>query len=451
MSSGFSSQEEAASIVRNLRLHGYESYFAGGCVRDRVMNRQPKDYDIATSATPQEIAALFPNTIGVGASFGVMIVLGQSGQYEVATFRTDMGYSDGRHPDAVRFSSAREDAQRRDFTLNGMFYDPLEDRVIDHVGGCADIEGKTIRAIGDPLHRFKEDRLRMLRAVRFAARFGFGIETETYKAIVLQASAIHCVSAERIRDEMTKILIGPRAGWALRCLLETGLLREILPEIAALSGVRQPQQFHPEGDVFEHTCVLLDRMVEPTNVLAWAGLLHDVGKPATYHEAPDRIRFHNHHLVGAKMADEICLRLKFSNEERAQIVACVENHMAFMNVQVMRPSTLKRLLRRPTFNDELELHRLDCLASHGDISNFVFLEKALEGFAEEEIRPPRLITGKDLIEAGYNPGPRFKEILEEVETLQLENKLHNHDEAMKWVLENYQQEKLKSPRGGDSI
>ncbi len=373
-----------------------------------------------------------------------MIVLGQAGQYEVATFRTDVGYSDGRHPDAVRFSSAREDARRRDFTLNGMFYDPVEDKVIDYVGGCADIERKTIRAIGDPLHRFEEDRLRMLRAVRFAARFGFDIEEKTYNALVSQASEIHCVSAERIRDEMTKILVGPRAGWAVRCLRETGLLREILPEIAALYGVRQPEQFHPEGDVFEHTCILLDRMVQPTNVLAWAGLLHDVGKPATYHEAPDRIRFHNHPLVGARMADEICLRLKFSNEERGQIVACVENHMAFMNVQVMRPSTLKRLLRRPTFNDELELHRLDCLASHGDISNVDFLRKALENFRDEEIRPPRLITGNDLIKAGFKPGPRFKEILEEVETLQLENKLHDHDKAMEWVLENHQKENPKS-------
>jgi poly(A) polymerase len=431
-------EETAVSIVKKLRDHGYESYFAGGCVRDKYMNIEPKDYDIATRAEPHEVAAIFTHTLSVGAHFGVMIVLKGQTQYEVATFRSDHGYSDGRHPDEVRFTTAEEDARRRDFTLNGMLYDPLSGKLVDFVHGCEDIHARIIRAIGDPDTRFSEDYLRMVRAVRFSARFGFSIEPRTLAAITLHASSIVKVSPERIHDELTKILTGPRAGTALRLLHECGLLVHLLKEVADMVGVKQPEAFHPEGSVFNHVCLMLDMLESPSEVLAWSVLLHDVGKPATFYEAKDRIRFHNHNRVGALISVSIAKRLRFSNDLADAVEACVDNHMNFMNVVKMRPSTLKRLLRRPTFIDELELHRLDCLASHGDISNWEFLKEKTLTLKAEEIRPVPLINGKDLIALGYKPGPLFKKILHDVESLQLEDAFSDKQAALEWVQNNFE-------------
>ena len=437
MSGILPAEETAVSIVTKLQKNGFESYFAGGCVRDKLMNRNPEDFDIATQATPEEIAKLFSNTIPVGSSFGVMVVVKKGIQYEVATFRNEHGYSDGRHPDIVQFTTPEEDASRRDFTINGMFFNPLENKIIDYVNGQEDIKNKIIRAIGDPDKRFTEDRLRLMRAIRFAVRLNFSIEKNTWNAIKANAEHINTISPERIREETTKILMGPRAGIAVKLLQKAGLLKMILPEAEAMIGVEQPVEYHPEGDVFEHTCLLLDGMHEPDEILAWAAFLHDIGKPVTYRRAKDRIRFNNHNRAGSIMAEKICRRLRFSNESTDAICNCIDNHMNFMHVRNMRPSTLKRLIRRPTFFNELELHRLDCESSHGDISNWEFLKEKSSLYKEEEIRPDPLINGHDLIKAGYKPGRLFKEILNEVESLQLEDRITDKEQAIKWVLENY--------------
>lgn len=437
MPAGKPDMKTAAAIVEHLKSNGYRSYLAGGCVRDFVMNQKPKDFDIATAATPDEITGLFRRTVPLGARFGVIIIIKDRAQYEVATFRTDHGYSDGRRPDKVCFSSPEEDARRRDFTLNGMFFDPAEKKVIDYVDGQKDIDRRIIRAIGSADERFSEDRLRMLRAVRFSARFNFSIEKNTMEAIRKHRREIRSVSPERLREEITKMLTDPNPGKAFRCLRETGLLQEVLPEVDDMVGVNQPPQYHPEGDVFEHTCLMLDGLKSPSEVLAWSVLLHDVGKPPTYREASDRIRFHNHNRVGAKITERICRRLRFSNDMRDAIFTCVDNHMNFMNVQVMRQSTLKKLLRRLTFRDELALHKLDCQASHGDLSNWAFLTEKASTFKEQEIRPDPVINGEDLIKAGYKPGPVFKEMLSGVENMQLENKIHTRKEAINWIKENY--------------
>jgi poly(A) polymerase len=431
-------KEFAAQIVRTLREAGHQAYFVGGCVRDLLLGREPADYDVTTEATPDEVMRIFPETYAVGAQFGVVLVpVRDAGgnTVEVATFRSDIGYTDGRHPDQVRFSkSAQEDVERRDFTINGLLLDPINDAVLDFVGGRKDLEAKIIRTIGEPQLRFAEDKLRMLRAVRFAARFGYNIGPETFAAIQKLAVAIHQVSCERVRDELTKMLTEGHARQAFLLLDETCLLREVLPEISAMKGVQQPAKYHPEGDVFAHTLLLLEGLPHPCPPsLAWGALLHDVGKPPTFRMAPDRIRFDNHVDVGVKMAEEICRRLRFSNDDTEQILALVANHMRFSHVSQMKESTFKKFVRMRHFEDHIELHRLDCQASHRDLTSYNFTRERIAAIPPETIRPAPLISGDDLIAAGYPPGPRFKEILSLVEDAQLEGRLQSKDSAMEYV------------------
>jgi len=445
-------KQQAAEIVSILRTRGHEAYFAGGCVRDLLLGREPADYDVATSATPQQVMQIFPQTFAVGEQFGVVLVPqsgatgvparpGEHGKRsaEVATFRSDVGYSDGRHPDEVRFTKdPSEDVQRRDFTINGMMLDPANNQILDFVGGQEDLKAGVVRAIGDPERRFTEDKLRMLRAVRFAARFDYKIDPATMLAIQHTAPQIHQVSCERVREELTKMLTEGRARPAFELLDTTALLPEVLPEIAAMKGVEQPPQYHPEGDVFVHTLLLLEKL-QPgasgfvSKTLAWGALLHDVGKPPTFRVAPDRIRFDGHVEVGVKMAAEICRRLRFSNGETDQILALVDNHMRFADVQRMKQSTLKKFLRLPAFDEHLELHRIDCLSSHGQLDSYEYSREQLHSMPPESIRPTPLITGQDLIEAGYEPGPRFKEVLGAVEDAQLEGRLTSREAAMEYV------------------
>ncbi len=418
----------------------------GGCVRDILLGRQPADYDVATSATPDEVMRIFPRTYGVGAQFGVVLVPAdekEGATTEVATFRSDGLYSDGRHPDEVRFTkSAEEDVRRRDFTINGLLFDPLKEAgdnaVLDFVGGRDDIKAGVIRTIGDPAHRFQEDKLRMLRAVRFAARFGYQIVPETMAAIQKLAPAVSQVSQERVRDELTKMLTEGRARRAFELLDESRLLVEVLPEVARYKGVEQPPQYHPEGDVWTHTLMMLEGLpagASPT--LAWGVLLHDVGKPPTFRRAPDRIRFDNHADIGAKMAESIGRRLRMSNDDIERIVSIVAQHMKFPELPKMRESTLKRFLRQPRFEEHLEMHRLDCLGSHRDLGLYEFAQQKLATIPEEQIRPTLFVTGDDLIAAGYPPGPRFKQMLAEVEDAQLEGVIHSRDEAMEFVRQRF--------------
>ncbi|HXM21547.1 MAG TPA: CCA tRNA nucleotidyltransferase [Terriglobales bacterium] len=450
----------AISIVRTLRERGYKAYLVGGCVRDLLLGREPADYDVTTDATPDEVMRIFPDTYAVGAQFGVVLVplperdvasnvctetsggrdvagyvSAKANVVEVATFRSDIGYSDGRHPDQVRFSKdPREDVERRDFTVNGLLLDPVTNQVLDFVGGRKDLEAGIIRTIGNPELRFAEDKLRMLRAVRFAARFGYAIEPKTFRAIQKLASQIGQVSRERVRDELSKMLTEGHARQAFLLLDETGLLHEVLPEIEAMKGVEQPPQFHPEGDVFVHTLLLLDKLPHPCPItLAWGALLHDVGKPATFRVAPDRIRFDGHVDVGVKIAEEICGRLRFSHDDTDQILALVDNHMRFAHVQQMKESTFKRFVRMPRFDEHLQLHRMDCQSGHGDLTSYNFTREKMASMPPEIMRPAPLITGDDLIAAGYQPGPQFKEILSAVEDGQLEGRLRGSDEAMAFV------------------
>ncbi len=440
-------KQHAAEIVRTLRQRGHQAYFAGGCVRDLLLGREPADYDVATDATPTKVMQTFPQTLAVGEQFGVVLVplarddhsgTGEDARrstVEVATFRSDVGYSDGRHPDEVRFTKdPREDVQRRDFTINGMMLDPATNEILDFVGGQADLKTGIIRAIGDPERRFGEDKLRMLRAVRFAARFEYQIDPATMTAIQHLAPKIHQVSCERVREELTKMLTEGRAQRAFQLLDSTALLPEILREIAAMKGVEQPPQFHPEGDVFVHTLLLLEKLPAGcSKTLAWGALLHDVGKPPTFRVAPDRIRFDGHVEVGVKMAAEICRRLRFSNDETDQILALVANHMRFADVERMNQSTLKKFLRLPAFDEHLELHRIDCLSSHGQLDAYEYSREQLRSMPPEAFRPTPLITGQDLIEAGYEPGSRFKEVLAAVEDAQLEGRLASREAAMEYV------------------
>jgi poly(A) polymerase len=422
----------ALKIVRTLKEKGYEAYFVGGCVRDLLRKKAPKDFDIATNALPEAVQKLFPKTVPVGVQFGVILVVEEGQTFEVATFRADKGYRDGRRPTGVRFTDAEEDARRRDFTVNGVFYDPVKRRVMDWVGGGKDLRKKIIRAIGNPLKRFAEDKLRMLRAVRFASVLGFKIEPKTYAAVKKLAKEIHKVSHERVRDELVKMFTGPDPARALTLLDQTGLLKEVLPEVARMKGVRQPRKFHPEGDVFVHTRLLLEQLENPSVVLAFGCLLHDVGKPATYRRS-DRIRFNGHDRVGARMTEKILDRLRFSNELKQKIAACVEGHMRFKDVKAMRQSTLKKFMQRGTFDTELEQHRVDCLASHGDLSNWRFLKKKVSLLSKEEIKPKPLINGKDVLGLGYAEGPVIGKILRAVEEAQLENKLRTKEEALAWI------------------
>jgi poly(A) polymerase len=444
--------EQATRIVKTLRGRGFSAYLAGGCVRDLLLGREAADYDVATSATPQEVMRLFPQTYAVGAQFGVVLVPihrdtpeGERDNYtiEVATFRSDGAYSDGRHPDQVQFSTeARLDVQRRDFTINGLLLDPVTQEVLDYVGGRDDLESRVIRAIGDPRLRFSEDKLRLLRAVRFAARFGYAIEDKTFAAIGELAPQIHQVSQERIRDEILKMLTEGRARRAFELLDQTGLLEQVLPEVKKMRGVQQPPQFHPEGDVWVHTLMLLEGLpAGSSKTLALGALLHDVGKPPTFRVAADRIRFDQHDEVGTRMAAAICRRFRLSKEETEQVCALVANHMRFGNVMRMKESTLKRFFRLPRFDEHLELHRLDCMSSHRDLELYNFAREKLSSMPAEQIRPRPLITGDDLIAAGYQPGPEFKELLTAVEDAQLEGTISTKEEAMELV-----REKSRQPR-----
>ena len=456
----------AISIIRTLRERGHQAYLVGGCVRDILLGREPADYDVSTDATPDEVMRIFPRTWAVGAQFGVVLVpvdeqisrspdlqvppsgvsadqvdqlASRAHAIEVATFRSDGLYTDGRHPDQVTYSKeAREDVQRRDFTINGLLLDPMDSQVLDYVGGQRDLEQKIIRTIGPPERRFGEDKLRMLRAIRFAARFGYDVDSDTFAAIQRLAPQIHQVSRERVRDELTKMLTEGHARPAFELLDRSGLLREVLPEIEKMKGVAQPPQYHPEGDVWTHTLMLLEQLKQGCpRTLAWGALLHDVGKPPTFRVAPDRIRFDNHVEVGEAMAQEICRRLRMSNDDTAQIVALVGNHMRFGDTFKMKPSTLKRFLRLPFFAEHLEMHRLDCLASHGNLEVHSFLVQKLADTPESEIRPQPLVTGHDLIEMGHPPGPRFREIMAALEDLQLEGRLTSREQALAYVRQEF--------------
>jgi poly(A) polymerase len=471
--------DAALNIIAALRAAGYEAYLAGGCVRDMLLGREPKDYDVATSATPDVVLDMFPRTFAVGAHFGVVLVASGGGEdtagaddaqqdesrylvTEVATFRSDGAYSDGRHPDAVRYtSSAEEDVRRRDFTINGLLLDPerlfpqglkpglfdefdvraeartLHEAVIDHVGGLADLEAGIVRAIGQPEQRFEEDHLRMLRAVRFTARFGFELDAATAAAMRRFAARINAVSRERVRDELTKMLTEGHARRAFELLDETGLLVEVLPEVARMKGVEQPPQFHPEGDVWTHTLLLLGQLeADCPFTLAWGGLLHDVGKPPTFVRA-DRIRFNGHVDVGVAMSAEICRRFRFSNDESRQILSLVENHMRFADAQHMKTSTLKRFFRLENFPEHLRLHRMDCMAGSGNLDHWNFVRERYESMPQEAVRPQPLVTGRELITAGYRPGEGFREMLRAVEDAQLDGVITTSSEALELVRERF--------------
>ena len=506
--------DAALRIIATLRAAGHQAFLAGGCVRDLLLGREPKDYDVATSATPDVVLAMFPRTFAVGAHFGVVLVADSDGSIasdetgaelskpeygitEVATFRSDGAYSDGRHPDSVRYTtSAEEDVRRRDFTINGLLlnverifpqgllpdcivdqsardHEPtsgaearvdsavfvrgvkppppyglcssaefegrtLQTAVIDYVDGVADLDAGIVRAIGQPSARFEEDHLRMLRAVRFAARFSFEIESNTKLAIRSLAAKTKAVSRERVRDELTKKLIEGHARRAFELLDATGLLAEVLPEIAKMKGVEQPPQFHPEGDVWVHTLMLLEQLpADCSFTLAWGALLHDVGKPPTFRVGPDRIRFDGHVEVGVAMAAEICRRFRFSNDETHQILALVDNHMRFADAPRMKASTLKRFFRLENFPEHLALHRMDCMAASGNLDHWNFVSERYETMPAEAVRPQSLITGRELIAAGYKPGAGFKEMLRAVEDAQLEGLIATTEEALRLVRERF--------------
>jgi poly(A) polymerase len=432
-------EKTAREIAARLSARGHVAYFAGGCVRDLLRGKIPKDIDIATDARPEVVREIFPRTYAVGAHFGVIVVLEKDFQFQVATFRSDGAYLDGRRPTEVHFSSPEKDAARRDFTINGMFFDPGRDEVIDFVGGRVDLEARLIRAIGDPVERFKEDRLRMLRAVRFATVLQFDIEAGTWNALLQDASAINEISAERIRDELVRIFMSPQRthGWDL--LDASGLLCAIFPEVAAMKGCNQPPQFHPEGDVFQHTRLMLKLLSSTASLpLVLSALFHDIGKPPTSEvDETGRIRFNGHDRIGAEMTEEIMKRLRFSRAEIDATVEAVRQHMVFKDVPRMRIAKLKRFMARPTFADELELHRVDCASSHRMMENYDFLLRKRDEFANEPIIPPPLVTGNDLIGLGMKPGPKFGEILEAVETLQLEGALKTREEALDWVAREF--------------
>jgi len=431
-------KETAIDIVKRLREKGYSALFAGGCVRDMLMNSVPEDYDIATDARPEDIMHIFKRTVPVGVQFGVILIIENDFEFEVATFRSDGTYHDGRHPDSITYSDARGDALRRDFTINGMFYDPIDSKYSDYVGGMIDLKERLIRAIGDPLERFNEDRLRMIRAVRFACRFNYKIEGKTSEAIKKLHNKVSAVSAERIRDEIRKILTGPNPHIGVKMLDELNLLDEILPEVTAMKGVAQPENFHPEGDVFTHTLLTLSELAAAGKStgfskgweLAMAVLLHDIGKPVTY-EVTDRIRFNNHDNIGAKMSEKICERLRMSNAEKERIVWLVKMHLYLRHAKEMRVSKLKRLFAHDGYPELAELYKVDSLASTGNLDDYVFCQEMFEKLKEEEIKPVPLITGHDLIALGLKPGPIFSEILETIKDEQLEEKIKTKEQAIK--------------------
>ena len=429
--------EAAKEIVRRLRREKFQAYLVGGCVRDLVMGLAPADYDVATDATPDEVLNLYPDSLTVGAQFGVVVVPCEGTDVEVATFRSDGLYTDGRHPQHVRYArTPEEDVRRRAFTINGLLYDPVKEKVLDYVGGQADIRRRIVRTIGDPLQRFSEDRLRMMRAVRFAARFEFALDAAALAAIRTLAPEIRTVSAERVRDEILKILTEGRARRGFELLDQAGLLAQVLPEVKAMQGVEQPPQFHPEGDVWVHTLMMLEGLRAPSRTLALGVLLHDVGKPPTF-TVRERIRFDNHVEVGAKMAEEIAHRLRLATREKERVAELVRHHLRFKDFPRMRRSTQLRFLRMEGFAEHLELHRLDCLASHGDLTNYEMARQMLEQTPAQEIKPAPLLCGDDLIERGYTPGPAFKQILQTVEDAQLEGRIRTREDALRLVEQQF--------------
>ena len=416
-------------VIQRLQSNGYQAYWVGGCVRDELLGRPIKDRDVATDARPEQVVRLFKRARCVGQRFGVVRVRGEDGFTEVATFRREGPYSDGRRPDEVSFTKdPKQDAVRRDFTVNALFHDPVSNQRLDFAGGAADLEHKLIRAVGSPERRFREDYLRMLRAVRLAASLGFEIEAATMAAIRGNAAAMQGVAAERVRDELGRVLMegGARRGFELLHL--SGLLQQLLPEVAALRGVEQPPQFHPEGDVWTHTMLMLEGLRQPSPALAWGVLLHDIGKPETFTRT-DRIRFHGHVGRGVEIAEGICKRLRFSNAATDHVLALVSNHMRFAHVRDMRRSKLRKFVEQPRFDDHLELHRLDCVFSHGKLDNHEFARQHHEQIQAEEPFVP-LLTGRDLIAAGYEPGPVFGRVLAELRELQLEGALADREQAL---------------------
>ena len=432
-----SERDAAVELARRLTAAGHVALFAGGCVRDKLLGRDPKDYDIATSARPEEVMGLFPGANEVGAHFGVVIAKCRGVHVEIATFRTDGSYKDGRRPETVTYSTPEEDAQRRDFTVNGLFENPESGELIDHVGGLRDLEARSLRAIGDPVARFTEDGLRLLRAVRFSTTLGFELEAETKAAVRSCAHLLARISTERIRDEFSKILTSPRRRAGIELLVETGLMEHVVPEFLKTIGCEQPPEWHPEGDVYTHTCIMLEMLAPDAPLeLCLAVLLHDIAKPPCQ-TFDDRIRFNGHDAMGAEMADEILRRLRYPNDVIAAVVPMVARHMQFMNVQQMRTAKLKRFMAREGFAEELELHRVDCTSSHGALDNYDFLKAKAEEFANEPLIPPPLVTGHDLMALGWKPGPHFGPVLETVQTAQLEGTLTTPEQAIAWVREHY--------------
>ncbi|MGB9604285.1 MAG: CCA tRNA nucleotidyltransferase [Bryobacteraceae bacterium] len=430
--------ELARQIVRRLRAAGHQTWLVGGCVRDRLLGRQPEDYDVATDALPDRVAALFENSFVIGPDFGVVLVRQGDVEVQVATLRSDHRYLDGRRPVSVTFvNDPKLDVLRRDFTVNGLLMDPETGEVLDFVGGRQDLEARLIRTIGEPDRRFGEDHLRMLRAIRLAATLGFSIEPATFESIRRNRHLIKKVSADRIRVELVRLLTEGGARRGMELMDASGLLAEILPEVAAMKGVPQPPEFHPEGDVWTHVLRMLELIEKPTPTLAMGVLLHDVGKPLTYRVA-DRIRFDEHDQVGARLAVEIMTRLRFSNEEIRRVEALVRYHLRWRHVRQMRESKLKRFLAMEHFDEHMELHRLDCLASHGNLDNYEFVREKLAETPPEQLKPRRLLTGHDLIRAGYRPGPAFSVILREVEDAQLESRILTPEEALEFVRARFQ-------------
>jgi poly(A) polymerase len=431
------SEALARAVIAKLRGAGHQAYLVGGCVRDLLLGAAPKDFDVSTDARPERIMELFPRSGQVGAHFGVVLVRDEFAQVEVATFRSDHDYADGRRPASVDFESdPRQDVLRRDFTINGLIMEADTGKVRDYVGGRADLERRVVRAIGDPDARLREDHLRLVRAVRFAARLGFEIDATTFEAIRRYHALTLKVAAERVRDELERILTegGARRGFEL--LDASGMLADLLPEVAAMKGVQQPPEFHPEGDVWTHTLLLLEKLDHPTATLAWGALLHDVGKPPTFRVA-ERIRFDGHVEEGAKLAHGILTRLRFSRGDMERVEALIANHMRFKDAHRMKESTLKRFLRMPDFGEHLELHRLDCLAGNRNLENYELVRRKLEELPEEQLKPAPLVTGADLIAEGYEPGPRFAEMLAAVEDAQLEGRVGSREEALAMVRERF--------------
>jgi poly(A) polymerase len=439
----FTKSKQAEEIVLKLKKAGHEAYFVGGCVRDFVLGAIPDDYDIVTSALPDQVTAIFNRTVAIGAKFGVIAVIVEGHPYEVATFRSDDIYIDGRRPSQVRFSSAKEDVLRRDFTVNGLLMDPVTGEITDYVGGLTDIRGKVIRTIGDPNNRFEEDHLRMLRAIRFTANLNFNLDYSTQEAIAKNVAKVNTVSAERLQDELNKLLTRGGARRGLDLMAQTGMLMEILPEVDCMHGVEQPPRFHPEGDVWQHTMMMMEILSSEKKqslnpALVWGVLLHDVGKPVSRSVDENGVHFYGHVQQGGKIAYEIMQRLRFSRALREIVLDLIHQHMMFMNVQKMRPARLKRFLRMPDFDLHLKLHRLDCLASHGMLDNYEFCRNQLETSSIEELHPPRLLTGDDLIVFGFAAGKIIGEILKALEEEQLEGRISTKEEAEKFVRQNWQ-------------